>query len=315
MTSVISKYGVFSQFNKIKATTADGALQEIDADFEVKKIPQFFRLLDGTTEIQNPEQYVNIRVDNETYLGSVGEIYRPVDYKKMLAFTQTMVDENEASYKFGKTIGGGRQVYIIMRTADYLSLGAGDDIRCYFYVASSHDGSIAIDVAPTFIRENNGTILTMPETRGMKFKHTTKVEDKLAQARQTIGKIKSYWEESETAFRLMANTKITVAQAETYFKEIVSGDKTRSENIRDKYLSIFVGGPNQMHPATNGTMLGAYFSVVQHTDQMGVVRRTSKMGDKEYKDAKILSTIRGNGAERKAKAYTMALQIQKKFAK
>jgi phage/plasmid-like protein (TIGR03299 family) len=302
--------GAYTLLNKINASTSDEALKQCQADFDAKKVPMFYKSLsDESIEIGCPDTFAMVREDTEAYLGSVGDKYEKVQYKKIFDFTEVLVSEGDASYVGGRLIGNGQQVFLVMRTADYVSFNQ-DQVDCFFYVASSHDGTIALDVMPTPVVQSSGCILTMPTLRGMKMKHTKTIHDRMATARASLGKVRSYWDEFTDSFKLMAGTKLTNDEAEGYFEQLITGESTRAENIRDRIKTIYTASSVNQIAATRGTMLGAYFAFVQYCDTEMIVKKSKKL---DQVSSTMCSALTGNGARKKAEAYSTAKTLMSKF--
>jgi phage/plasmid-like protein (TIGR03299 family) len=261
-----------------------------------------------------PDKVIVVREDDGRYLGTVGKDRGIVQYRDVLAFTEALVDKGTASYVTGGILGNGQQAFVVMKAKNTIKLSGTDEVDCYFYITTSHDSTKGLEIVFAPLRTVNGTILTGPKSQRIRFRHSSKVEQRVKRAAMSIDKISSYFEDMEENFRLLRSVKPTVSQLDVFIQSLFPDPeekKKRAENIRDEIYSIYRNGPACQLPATQGTMLGAYFAVVEWVDKQQATK-TSKVRPNEY-DAKIHRLLEGSGAEQKATAYAFALDMVDKL--
>jgi phage/plasmid-like protein (TIGR03299 family) len=257
-----------------------------------------------------PDKVAVIREDDGRYLGTVGRTRGILQYRDVLAFTESLVDEGTASYVTGGVLGNGEQAFVVMKTNKQIVLSAGDEVDCYFYVTTSHDSSKGLEIVLAPLRKANGTVLSTPKDCRIRFKHSRRVEARVKAATLSINKLSTYFEDMETSFRLLRGVNLTIAQRDVFFKSLFPDpdDRTKhTERIRTEITDIYNGGAACQLPATKGTMLGAYMAVVEWVDKIRNVKQ-SKRRPNEY-DAKLHSILEGSGAQQKADAYAFALDM------
>ena len=314
-------------FNAIKVDIKYTYEQEMDDDAAMQlgelirqgKVAEATALLESSTpksvEAVVPDKVAVIREDDGRYLGTVGRNRGILQYRDVLSFTESLVDNGTAAYVTGGIIGNGQQAFVVMKANKQIKLSGTDEVDCYFYVTTSHDSTKGLEIVFAPLRKLNGTIFTLPKANRIRFKHTRKVEQRVKQAAMSIDKIKAYFEEMETNFRLLRSVRPTTEQLDTFFQSLFPDPKEnpkRAENIRDELYSIYRTGPACQLPATQGTMLGAYFAVVEWVDHQQTTK-ASKVRPNEY-DAKIHRVLEGSGAEQKATAYAFALDMVDKLS-
>lgn len=261
-------------------------------------------------EVIVPDKVAVIREDNGRYLGTVGRNRGILQYREVLAFTESLVDKGTASYVTGGIIGGGKQAYLVMKTKNTIKLTGTDEIECYFYVTTSHDSSKGLELVFAPLNKVNGTVLSTYKGANIRFKHSSKIGARVKRAALSINKINEYFTEMEESFRLLRSVNLSKAQADTFIKSLFPDpdDKPeRAENIRAEIESIYLYGAACQLPSTKNTMLGAYFAVVEWVDKVRKVQ-ASKIRPNTY-DAKIHSLLEGSGASKKADAYAFALDM------
>ena len=310
---------IFDYFPKITKTVYGDVLKETGLDLQVYKRNQYYADALGKTR-QNPEKVVIARRDDGDYLGTVGSDFGLVQFDELFKFAEILVDQEGAGYVCGGIIGRGERGFLGLRTGEHVNLGGGDIVENYFYIVTGHDGQQAIDVIPAPIRRLNNTVLMMPEARGYRFRHTKHVNRHLAAAKLSVKKVQNYWAEYQKSFKYLSAVKLQPKQLDDYLKMIVEEKldeegkpSSRGENIRNSIRDIFQKDRNIVAlPSTHGTLLGAYFAVVQYCDTDSVVRK-SKGDRRDEETCKVISLIDGNAAQRKADGYAFAIQMMNKL--
>lgn len=306
---------LFDYFPAITATTYEDMLKETGLDIQVQKRKLYYADNTGVTK-QNPEKCAIATVDGGEYLGTVGLDYGLSQYDFVLKFLDILAADEGAQYKRGGIVGKGERAFVAMTTGDHIKLPGGDEIESYFYVTTGHDGQQAIDVVPAPLRKLNNTVLIMPEVKGFKFRHTKHINEHLSKAKMSIAKVKDYWSRFQKSFTYLAATRLTAQQLDDYLKMVVEGkneESVRAENIRDEIRTIFQKDKYIVGlPSTAGTLLGAYFAVVQYSDFHSKVRK-AKNDRRDENTCRVMSLIDGSAAQRKADGYAFAIQMLKKM--
>lgn len=302
---------IYSMLNPVTASTVEEMATQAGLDFEVEKRPMFLEGSEGINFVV-PNHVAITKLGEYDTLGVVGRKYGIVQYMEMLRFTEILVSKDAGSYCYGSATNSGAKAYVVMKTNDCFSLAPGDDIECYFYIATSHDGSLALKVVPMPIRQSGGITIAHPGLSAFTIKHTTHVGTHMARAHKTLAGIKTYWTEFSKSFELLRSLNINDDQADKFLKMVLPNDTPRSENMRDKMEDIRKTNPALQVPSCKGTMLGALFAVLIHTDHYKTTRNTGKTDEKS---AKINTLLDGAGARRKADAFGFALKMVDKFGK
>lgn len=314
-----AKKSIFQMLPSVTANTAHEMALQAGLDFEVEKQNVFFgdsleaNMIDGKPHYpctHFPEDAMIVRMDNGEPMGIVGANYGVVQYLEALEFTEILVKDEGASYISGGPIAGGRQAFVVMKTNDFVKLDEDDNIDCYFYVTTSHDGTASLKLIPAPLRKASGSFFLYPSVKGLKFKHSKHVRNKIAQARKSIKGIKDYFTLMTREFNDFRALKLSDDQIREYFRLVLPGDHKRTENMRDKVIDIYVTSPSLKIPACRGTLLGAYFAVVEYIDNYQAVRK-SKV--KDEMSARLATMLDGPAAERKAKAFALGITLKRKL--
>jgi phage/plasmid-like protein (TIGR03299 family) len=330
---------VYDYLPAINANTAEEMAKQTGLDFTAIKADLSYKFDEATTEVEFsedpfirlqqiqdaiknkkeremmiPDKVAIIREDDGRYLGTVGRGRGLLQYRDVLAFTEGLVAQNKAAYVSGGVIGAGEQAFVVMKTNKTIQLSGTDEIDCYFYVLTSHDSSKKLNIVFAPLRKINGTILTGFDGTRIGFKHTLNVEARVKRAALNIDKVNNYFEAMEDSFRLLRSVRPTGAQLDTFFQSLFPDPEDRTkqaETVRNDIFAVYTHGPACQLPATQGTMLGAYFAVVEWIEKQRTVKKSKKRPN-EY-DAHLYSMLEGTGAAEKANAYAFALDLVNKL--
>ena len=333
---------VFDYLPEINADTAEEMAEQAGLDFNAIKVDLSYKVEEevaqeplaavfaGTAvsqlstgqatgikkerEVIVPDKVAVIREDDGRYLGTVGRGRGIVQYSDVLAFTESLVADGEASYVTAGITGNGQQAWLIMKTNNSVKLSGTDDVECYFYVTTSHDSTKALEIVPCALRKVNGTVLTDASAPRIRFRHSSRVEGRVKRAKASVARVNSYFTSMEESFRLLRSVKLSTLQFDTYIESLFPDPDERpkrAEMIREDITSIYQHGAAQQLPSTKGTMLGAYFAVIEWVDKVRQ-QKASKVRPNEY-DAKLHSLLEGSGAQSKSDAYAFALDMARQL--
>jgi phage/plasmid-like protein (TIGR03299 family) len=310
---------VISMMNQINAATAAEMVEQAGFDFLATKVPVYynssFNDTGSSAPIMVPDRMAIVKLEDYSYIATMGHDYELYQYAEMFDFTDVLVEKHGSSYLAGTTTGNGAKAFLLMKTEECFKLGQDDDIECYFYIATSHDGTIALDAVAVPYRKQGNMLLSLPKDivgRGFKFKHTKNMNQRVGQAKSSLSKIKAYWDEAAKDLTIFASVKLTEKQFDEYMKMIIpepDGDskaaQTRAENAWAEMKTIYLTNPACSIPTCKGSLAGAYFAAcIYHEHYV-----TPKGGKKDPEDARILSLLNGGVHKNKAKAYGMARKM------
>jgi len=306
---------VYDLLHKVKSTTltASEMLKEGGLEYVVKKQPIFYQTDNGLVML--PEHVATVRKDRMGWLGVVSPDYGIVQNTDAFGFTEKLVQDKAACYVAAGADERGAKIYVVMKTPEYLSLGNGDNIHCYFFLTSSHDGSMNADVECAPYRPTTGTVLTFPALRKLRFRHTKRVLDRMTKAEWTLNKVKAYWQQATETFPLMATCKLSDDDAKFYFQTLLKDEERtdftpQQETAIEEMFKLYKSGTGSVAPSCAGTILGAYLAATDYYDQ----KRAKKSKKRDEASAELLSKLTGTAAQDKAQAYCMMLQLQSKLA-
>lgn len=175
----------------------------------------------GITSIEAPDKYMTVRTHPKTgrtdYLGVVGSDYVPFQNEACCELLNALVDESGAHFESAGSLKGGRQTFVTMKLPKAMQVAGVDDIGLYLAVTNSHDGSSALRVDATPVRivcANTQRAALAKSRASYKFRHTSGAKGRVAEAREALGLMWTYFEEFETAAERMINEALTVGEFE-----------------------------------------------------------------------------------------------------
>jgi len=314
-TAITRRQSIYSNLKSVDGNDLDTVLEQMGADFTATKVDLHFDVTEEN-RVTLDDKVAVVREDDTTqYLGVIGRGRPIVQYKDALRFTEIFAQEGQAEYQYGGTVSNGARAFLVMKASECFEVAKGDEITCHFFVQTSHDSSKSLTIVPTPIREKNGAVFIHPKLSVVKIKHTKNVADRMALARRSIGKIKTYFAEFEQSFHELASVELKDKVLQTYLEMVFPDSKDNSkqaENRRDKVKDLLMTEPSLQLPNVKGTLLGAYFAVVTFCD-VYLTTRSKEGKDKltAHIDSKV--AISSASAKHKAEALGFALRMKKRL--
>jgi len=298
-----------SLINKFKSLQNNGSvddiLKEIGADFKAEKRRVYFEVDSDNNE---PASRYCAVVRDKTLLAIMKEGYGIVQYSEAVEFLNDLITKGSTSVDYGAITDGGARLHLMCTTNYIAQLAAGDSVRCYFTVSTSHDGTESLLISCTPIHTASETVFTPMGAGVIKMRHSKHVKDRMAQTARAMNKISDYFLNfTETIDRLKGLT-VTKDQETIFVTMLEDGDSQRAENIRTRVLDIFHFGAVSKIPSCQDTLFGLLISAQFYADNYKVVRKSSIRNEI---DAFIESKLSGDAARFKAEAFAIALRLEK----
>jgi len=206
--------------------------------------------------------------------------------------------------------GRGRRLYLVMGDEAAVELEGGIRVKNFFTLLSSHDGSSAFEIMPTFVREDTGTVLTFDSSGKIWTKHSRHVEYRLESLSAKVSKIKTFFKEFSEMVSDFATIKLGAQDVELFLRSLIPGESVRSQNIRHRVAAIYHGGVQAAYASCNGTLLGCYLAFCEYCDSDKTVRMSKKI---DLKSSNVNAALSGEGAKQKAVAFANAILLAKKL--
>ena len=307
--------------------TSAEAIIHAGLDYEVEKAPLFTKgsgIIEtangielGSTELEVPNYFANIRTDNNAVLGVVGKDYHIVQNREAFNFFDAIVGGGDGIlYETAGALGKGERIFITAKLPDYIRVGNGDDVtEKYIFLTTSHDGSGSITAAFTPIRivcQNtlNASLRTM--TNVVRIKHTSGAKARIENAHKIMGLANTLSSQLEDIFNQWTKIRVTDREVRKLIQMALSPNKETLELIKkgaeDEVSTVFkntvenaltyaMESETQLMDTTKGTLFGAYNAVT------GYYQNVKKYNNDE---AKLQNIVLGGTAQRKSqKAFNL----------
>ena len=163
----------------------------------------------------------NVRDSDESVLGIVTDRYKVVQNKEAFAFTDALLGEG-IRYETAGSLQGGRRTWMLARLPHQYII-SGDEITPYLVFMNSHDGTGSIKVAMTPIRvvcQNTLNMALAKAKRSWSCNHTGDIDDKLAEARDTLLYANKYMAELGREIDKMQQLKISDKKVYEFLDEL-----------------------------------------------------------------------------------------------
>lgn len=208
--------------------TSEDAIVAAGLDWNVIKKPIF--TADG--EIEN--YFANVRDKDNTVLGVVSGRYEIVQNLEAFSFTDSLVDDGMV-YETAGSLNHGKVIWLLGKLPRTTILG--DDLEPYVCFTNSFDGSGAIRVCCTPTRvvcQNTLNLALSTAKRSWSTRHIGNIEDKLQQARVTLGLIDDYVGNLKAECERLADEKMSDAEVEDMLDMMYPVDPEQDSAIRQK---------------------------------------------------------------------------------
>ena len=163
----------------------------------------------------------NVRDSDESVLGIVTDRYKVVQNSEAFAFTDALLGEG-IRYETAGSLQGGRRTWMLARLPHQYII-SGDEITPYLVFMNSHDGTGSIKVAMTPIRvvcQNTLNMALAKAKRSWSCNHTGDIDDKLAEARDTLFYANKYMAELGREIDKMQQFKISDKKVYEFLDEL-----------------------------------------------------------------------------------------------
>lgn len=313
--------------------TSEEAIKFAGLDYEVVKSPLFTKgstlietedgLKLGSSDLDVPDYFANIRTDNNAVLGVVGKDYHIVQNCEAFSFFDSIVGSNKGIlYETAGALGKGERIFITAKLPDYIRVGNGDDVtEKYIFLTTSHDGSGSITAAFTPVRivcQNTLNASLRNMTNVVRIKHTSGAKQRIETAHKVMGLANTMSNQLEGIFNEWSKVRVSDEEVKQLIQVSLCPNKKTMEllkrgndddvstmfknTVEDAFAYAMMSETQQME-TTKGTLFGAYNAVT------GYFQNVRKYRDNE---SKLQSIVMGGTAQLKSqKAFELCTAFVK----
>lgn len=291
------------------APTSEEAIRAAHLDWNVEMQP-----MKTAGGVDVPEHFATVRTDCNAVLGVVGSRYKIVQNAEAFEFLDSLLQDGLMKYESAGALRGGRIVWILARLPSVDTIAEGDDSLRYVLFSTSHDGSSGIHAIPTSVRVVCANTLRIATMNDVGFRHTGNVAQKLEFARKYLSQFDAKFTLFRDAARLLAEKRYTPEQAKAYIETLFPpvAEEGRGQTIRDRKVESVRSNfqnPRNTLPSIKGTWWALVNSVTESIDHKRDEDGEPVTLDSAKRETRMMSLTDGSGAEFKARAFDLALQM------
>ena len=291
-----------------KPATSQEAITAAKLDWQVKKLPLFA----GSKRIPVPDRFAVVRKSGnliartDPVLGVVSNEYTPLQNREAFAFFDPIVGQDAAIYHTAGALGQGERVWILAKLPGHIRV-VGDDItEKYLLLSNSHDGKSSVTIKFTPVRVVCQNTLTLALNDGnavFRVSHHSDIHQKLKQAHEMLGLIKTRFNDLEQSFQAMSGVKMNSNRLTEYLAGVYPDSTEPDKQVlvqRDRGWSEFFfdqGKGNRM-AGVEGTLWAAFNGVAELQDH----RQT-----RQNSNQRLNSAWFGESSRTKARAFSVAM--------
>lgn len=284
--------------------TAAAVLKAADLDWDVELRQTYVK--DGRAYQPVENRFAVTRVTDGVPLGIVGRTYEPSQNKAAFAFMDEICKDGKATYEAAGSLNNGKIVYVMARMSRHIQIGDLDPIDLFLLFWNSHNGGLSVTAAITPIRvlcQNALDYALQMAQQSWKIRHTSGMEDRLAEAQASIVRSMSYADQWVEDAEALLQVSMSEAEFDIFLNALLS-QLEFSERLEQDFAlrarELFAEGET-LDPI-RGTRWAALNAVSEYSEHM---RKGLREGE-----AKLKSTWRTNGKARRTRelAHTMLLE-------
>lgn len=285
-------------------------------DWDVEKRPLYGLLNDQYVELPT---WGIFRSDNNSFLGSVGKGYSPIQNRYAFEFIDSILEAEEGMhYESAGVLGKGERIWAMAKIPYDFTIGPTDDkILPFLLFATSHDGSLSAQAKLTTWRvvcENTLRGALSSEGAFVKIKHTKDSHKRLEVAKQLVKgvalSVSSLKEKFEFLGQRMLNKESYLKILDRIFpvpKGKEEESSTRRNNIMMEVTRLFENNDGNQFPVHRGTCLNLLNAITEYTDHVRTTRITEDRKHLDEVQARAETAIFGSGAKFKEDAFEIIM--------
>ena len=254
-----------------------------------------------------PNYKANVRDSDGQVLGVVSDRYKIVQNEEAFAFTDSLLGEG-VRYETAGSLQAGRRVWMLAKLPEKYII-AGERVEPFLVFSNSHDGSAAIKVCMTPVRvvcQNTLNLALDHARRSWATKHTVNIQNRMHEARQTLGLAHKYMENLGKEFDNLSRVKLSDSKVIEFINELLpladeatEIQKKNVEQLRDDVKLRYFEAPDLKVLGKNGyRFINAISDFATHAKPL---RETAS-----YKENLFLKTMEGHPIIDKAHELVLA---------
>ncbi|HHO2171141.1 TPA: DUF932 domain-containing protein [Aeromonas hydrophila] len=283
-------------------------LQAAGMDWTIEQSDVMFNVASDALHIRSySDSKVLYRSDNLEPLSVVSRRYNVVQPHEVLHFYQDLVEVGGFELETAGSLKGGRKLWALAKTGQYMKLKGGDKVKSYLLLATSCDGTLCTTAQFTSLRvvcNNTLQIALRDNTGAIKVPHSTQFN--AAAVKEALGLGMANWDRFQQEMTSLSNRPVSPVEALNFFGELLNDPAGDDENI------ILSRPAQKLHELYMGAGMGSELASSRNT-AWGLVNAVTEYVDHHRRarsqDHRLDSAWFGQGAQLKSQALNQALTL------
>lgn len=270
-----------------KITSIEEALDASGLNFVTEQC----EMMGATNGLFAPDHKMLYRPDTNKVLGIVGNGYHPIQNSTAMAFMDALVQKNGFHYAEATAQNDGAVTIITARSDRPDEVRRGDIVSREIKLVNGFNGKVGFSVQFSMLRLvcTNGMVRSEKESV-MKFKHTIKVQDRMAMALKVFDTSLKFHDEFIRMSRVLAEKAIDHLMVEKFINDLY-GDAKQNDKKKAIIEDLAYNGKGN----TGASLWDLYSGVTEYVDHF----HGKDENRAEY-------SIFGSGYDLKEKAWSIA---------
>lgn len=281
--------------NIAEAASVEDAIRLADMAWEVVQTPALIRLSDGNL-LETPMK-VNVRSDNNAFLGVVSDRYQMVQNKDAFSFLSYLSDFRFVS---AGIVSGGKTIWLCVEVPDFSVLG--ENMKMYMVFSSTHDGKGAIRAAITPVRpacSNTLNLAFKEAVRSFSLLHKGDVEGKLLMVGDIMEHESSYRAVFQQESERLASIRLSSVAVNSLLDNLFPLPENATPRKTDIVETQRAGLISAYNADDLGNLRGTAYGFIQAVSDFAYHSEPARQ-TATYRENKMRDVIKGNSLLDKA---------------
>lgn len=247
------------------------------------------------------------RDDNQAFLGTVGNVYEPIQIPEAFKFVDTLLEaEKGAHYESAGALGSGERFWVLATVPYNIQIaGTDDNHEAFLLFESSHDGTMSATAKLTTVRVVCQNTLTMALRGGgmasLRVRHSSSGTAKLDAARKMLTGVQQTVQTLSDKLNTLARRKVPKETTLAIMDKLFGADwkdSTRKRQQVAEIAQLYDQNDHNAIPEIRGTAYNLLNAVTEYADHYKGVRVTAGKEGMSEKQVRAEGALFGGSGER-----------------
>jgi phage/plasmid-like protein (TIGR03299 family) len=235
-----------------------------------------YALVPGVGFVECPDSQSVIRAKDNKHIATVGPDYWILQNWELFQFLADMADDTDLRIESALSLKEGRMIAVCARFPDHMEI-AGEEYVRYLTGLNWHDGTHKARFYAGTIRSvcANTAAMSLAAAKNVyAFRHIWSAENRIEEARKTLGMTFKYTEELKKVGEELAMQKMSLNEFNQFLGKLVPDPEGEPEEVKEKMPAVIRtrDGVREVYRDTDdlenirGTRWGAMQAVIAYND-------------------------------------------------